>query len=250
VVRKQQTRYAMFLKVRDFGKQHEKEFPDTSTAGQAFATVAAAIAAIEHQSSQRIVNREAGKKARAAARQVLWQRIHAIVRAARTAGSAAPPARDVFRLPDRRSDVALLDTAHAFITEGEAVSAQWVAFGLPPTSIADLRKAVDAFTQAVDSRRQGQSGVAAARQAVDEELDRGFVAVRQLDTIVAVTQPPDSAIAAAWKQARRRGPIARVEPKEPDAPPAPPSPPAKSSEPEANAPTPVAATDDGLKRAS
>jgi len=208
MVKQQQQRYQVFLKVRDFGARHSDQFPASSAAGRAFATVAEAAATIERQSSERLVNAQAGKKARAEARKALWDRLKAIVRSARVIASD-PPARDVFRLPKRRSDVAILDTAHAFIDAGEAASAQWVAFGLPETALAELREMTTTFAKAMDSRRQGQTGVKDARKALKDALEYGFAAVRHLDVIVANTKDPDSAIAVSWNEARRSTPVAR-----------------------------------------
>jgi hypothetical protein len=98
--------------------------------------------------------------------------------------------------------VRLLAAAHSFLSQGEAASARWVAFGLPETSIADLRAAADAFEQSIDGRRKGQTDVDAARKAMAAAFKRGTRAVRHLDVIVANTQAPDSAIEAAWKHAR------------------------------------------------
>ena len=55
MVKQQQQRYQVFLKVRDFGARHQDQFPATSPAGRAFANVAEAAATIERQSSDRLV---------------------------------------------------------------------------------------------------------------------------------------------------------------------------------------------------
>ena len=102
--KQQQQRYEMFLKVRDFGIKHQQEFPVTSTAGKAFATVAEAAAAIERQRTQKEVSNQAGRKARAEARQDLWERLTDIARTAREAGRTALATNATFDLPSRRSD--------------------------------------------------------------------------------------------------------------------------------------------------
>jgi hypothetical protein len=215
MVKPQQQRYQMFLRVRDFGARYQDQFPAASAAGRAFGAVGDAIAEIERQSSERLVKAQAGKRARAAARTAIWERLHAIVRADRVVATG-PPARSVFQLPARRSDVALLDTARSFIDAGEIASAGWVAAGLPETCLAELREMTSAFSDAIASRRAGQTGVKAARKALADALVFGFAAVRQLDAIVANTTKPDSAVAVAWKAARRAGPTHAA--KEPAAP--------------------------------
>ncbi len=185
--------------------------------------MAEAAAAIEQNATVRIVSAQAGKKARAAARKAVWDRLTAIARTARRATAGEPAARDVFRLPARSSDHTLLATARAFVREGEAASARWVPLGLSETSIAELSAAADAFQQAIDGRRQGKSGVVAAREAMARAFDRGFDAVRELDVIVANTLEPNSPLVAAWKRERRVQPAARVAAEDagPTAPPAP-----------------------------
>jgi|GEM_PF-922300 len=258
MLKQQQQRYQLFLRVRDFGAQHAQAFPASSTAGQAFATVTEAIAAIDQQSTARLVSTHAGKKALAAARKDVRDRLNAIARTAGRIGKDDPAARGVFQLPERRSDHALLETARTFIRDGEAVSAQWVALGLPETTIPDLTKAVEALEQAVNARRQGQSGVKTAASAVVEALERGFEAVRELDVLVANTFEPDSLILAEWTRERRVQPARRVTSEEIAEPAATPVvslvAPTPSSSPAAapatSPPTGVVAIDDEVRRAS
>ena len=95
-------RYEMLLRVRDFGSEHQSLFPATSAAGQAFTTVVEAVAAIEDQAANRLVTAQAGKKARAVARQDVAGRLAAIARCARRAGRLEPKVAAVLRLPRKK----------------------------------------------------------------------------------------------------------------------------------------------------
>ena len=208
-------RYEMFQRVVEFSSRHQALFPATSAAGEAFAAVANAVAVVDRESATRLVSAQAGKMARAIARQDVWDRLRAIARTARAADRQDPQIRTVFRLPRRKSDLALLTAAKAFIQEGEAASSRWVPLGLPESSVADLVRAVEAFDRALDGRRESKADLTAARESVTRALSSGFDAVRQLDAIVSNTPTLDPVVLAVWEHIRRirpRGDGERTEP--------------------------------------
>ena len=53
MTRRQRYRYEMFVRVRDFGRASQDLFPASSTGGQAFGRVIAAVAAIEDHLTKR-----------------------------------------------------------------------------------------------------------------------------------------------------------------------------------------------------
>ena len=203
MVKDEQKRYEVLVRVRNFGIKHQPLFPATSTAGQAFGAVAEAAAAIERQSATRLVGAKAGASDLVAARKEVQERLAAFARTARRAVGTGASVADVFRLPRVKSDLAWLTAARAFVQAGTAGEAWWVRLGLPETAVADLGRAADTLEQAIIRRQEGRSGVTAARVSLKEALARGFDAVRQLDVIVANTPQLDAAVRAVWRESRR-----------------------------------------------
>ena len=136
--------------------------PESSVAGKAFETVARAAADVETYATAKLLTAEEGKKSKAAARAIV-ERLTTIARTARVIAETTPGADGVFQLPEKKSDVALLTTARAFIREGEAAKERFVTLGMPDTFVAELEALVDGFEQAIRDRRAGKTGLAAAQ---------------------------------------------------------------------------------------
>lgn len=47
MTRDQRYRYEMFVRVRDFGREHRAQFPEVTRGGQMFAAMTAAVAAFD-----------------------------------------------------------------------------------------------------------------------------------------------------------------------------------------------------------
>jgi hypothetical protein len=257
MTREQRLRYEMLLRVRDFGSAHRARFPESSTAGKGFAAVAGAVAAIEGHAMDGLVTAEEGRKARDAAREVLVERLTAIARTARVIARDLPGADDVFKVPEQRSDTALLTTARAFIREGEAVKARFVPLGMSDRFLTDLQAVVETFEEAIHGRRAGRSGLAVARAGLKTALAQGLDAVRTLDVVVANTLQDDLAVLTAWKRGRRMtskakgAPGVKTTPESPTPPPSvAPAPVEAATTPTTAAPPAPIAADEPLKRAS
>jgi len=269
MTRIERKRYQLFLRIRDFGIAHQKEFPATSVAGKAFAAVTEAAAVIERETTQREVAADDGRKARAEARADLWDRLTDIVRTAQAAGRTELVPVALFKRPDRRGDMALIEAARGFIGKGGRAASQWVLLGLPATTIADLQKALTRLEQAVTVRKEARDTSRAAGVRIRNAFEQGFDAVHQLDAIVANTFKHDEPRLAVWAGDRRfmpkpRGKHAIVPPApEPEPVPAPtpaptpepvpvvpPAPPADGPTPIADSTTSGATPDDGLRKAS
>lgn len=202
MTRIERVRYEMLLRVRDFGAAHQAHFPESSAASQAFATVARAVAEIEAHATTKVVISREGRKAKAATRKVILERMAAI---ARTSRGVRLETGDLLNLqmPTRTSDVAVLTAARGFLHEAEAHQAQLVRLGMPPTCLTELRAATDAFAAALGDRRAGRSGVAGAQAGIDAAITTGTDAARTLDIVVSNTLAHDPVAFAAWKRDRR-----------------------------------------------
>jgi hypothetical protein len=76
---------------------------------------------------------------------------------ARVIARALPGADEVYKLPEQRTDTALLTTARAFIREGQAAKERFVPLGMSENCLTDLQE------QAIGGRRAGRSHTRRAR---------------------------------------------------------------------------------------
>jgi hypothetical protein len=106
-------------------------------------------------------------------------------------------------MPKRRSDVAIITSARAFLREAEPHQDQMVNLGLPSTCLTELRATTDAFDEALKEARAGRSGVAAAQAAIRTALADGLNAARLLDIVVPNSIGDDAVSLAAWHRDRK-----------------------------------------------
>ncbi|MCC7010717.1 MAG: hypothetical protein IT184_18040 [Acidobacteria bacterium] len=252
-------RYEMLLRVRDFWNVHRALFPESSAGGQAFASVAQAVAGIDAHLTSKALAAKEGRRAKAAARAALTRIMRRIVRTGRGLKRTLPDQENNLEMPTRSSDVALLAAARLFIGEVEANRDRLVYLGLPPDVTTSLRDATDAFERAMRGRRTGRSDLAAAKAGFTSALALGLDAVRTLDIVVVNALEQDPVLLAKWERDRRVvGGRSRAEPKPALGPPALPAvaPEGSTSEtsdaPSAAAekPAPDEGPDDLLRRAS
>jgi hypothetical protein len=196
-------RYTMLARVRDFGEAHKDLFPEASEGGQAFATVATAVAKLGTHARSKLSGTRNGKQAKVAARDALRDRLDAIARTARAIGERTPGFDDPFRLPRKQDDDALLLACPMFIDEAEAKQERFIRHGLSETFIADLKALVERFAQAVRAVAAAKEGAKVGRKGIAAAELSGLAAVRQLDVIVANQLEHDPDALAHWEEARR-----------------------------------------------
>jgi hypothetical protein len=224
-------RYAMLARVRDFGEVHRDLFPESSEGGQAFATVAAAVAQLATHTRSKLTSTRDGRQAKVAAREALRDRLDAIMRTARVIAEKTPGFDDPFHLPRKQDDESLLLACPLFLDEAEAKKERFVGHGLPATFVTDLKVLVDHFMEAVRSVATAKERTKVARKGIAAAQLSGLAAVRQLDVIVVNQLERNPEAMAHWEEARRieyvirrRGPATpddSVPPAAPQAPSAP-----------------------------
>jgi hypothetical protein len=203
MTRMEMRRYAMLARVRDFGQAQRDLFPESSVGGQAFATVAAAVAELSDHAVAKMSSAREGIRAKTDARHGLIDRLEAIARTARAIAVDRPGFDDSFMLPRQHSDEALVTIARVFIQDAEATKNQFVAHGLADTFVADLQKLLENFEQAARDREAGRSARIAAHAGIERALLAGLAAVRKLDVIVANQLQHDATVSAVWEGERR-----------------------------------------------
>jgi hypothetical protein len=196
-------RYAMLVRVRDFGAAHRDRFPDSSVGAEAFAAIAAAVSRLEAHHRVRISGSRPAT-AKRLARQALLARLHIISRTARAIAIDRPEFDDRFRLPERRPrDQVLLVAGQVFLETAEACAADFVAYGLPVGFVEELKQLVDGFEQAMRECDEGRGKRAASRSGMERGFSSGLTAVRKLDVIVNNQFAGDEDTLAGWTRHRR-----------------------------------------------
>lgn len=202
MTKEQRFKYEMLVRVRDYGAAHQHLLPSSSSAGERFAQVTAAVAAIDEHLKDRIVAMADARRVKATTRAAVFDYMKAIALAARRLTEPdAQPSR--FRMPRRRSLKVEVSTARVFLAEAALRQDEFVRYGLPPTFISEFQALVDALQAAIDVRLNSKTVRRQARQGLATELARGFRAVRDLDAIVGITTRHDPIRFAAWQSARR-----------------------------------------------
>ena len=135
--------YEMLQRVREFGKARANRFPDDTEGGQAFASVAAAVAQVAAYDDAKTRSSERGTDAKAAAREALMDHLRTISRTARVIASKTPGFQDRFRIrTSKMADPAILSAGRVFADEAASVKDRFIAHGMADTFVADLNALV------------------------------------------------------------------------------------------------------------
>jgi len=197
-------RYDMLVRVRDFGASYGHLFPDTSLAAKAFTAVATHVGEIEaHDLAAASATVSARATRKREARDALIERLTLIGRTAQVLPDVDSEFRAHFVVPRETNDALLLTSARQFAKHAAAVTAQFVAHGMPSAFLEDLGTLIGNLEKAVRDRGMGRDEQMTARKRLKEAMAGGLAATRQLDVIVANHLASDSALRDVWKRNRR-----------------------------------------------
>ena len=199
--KQQRFKYETFVRVRDYGTAHAALFPESSTGGQTFARVTAAVAAIDDHLKNRVVARAEARKVKTTTRAAVVDGMKTLALTARRV-TRPEPGPSPFRMPTRRTVKVEIATARAFMAEAEKRQDQFLRFGLAPTFVSDFRALVDDLQRAVDVRLSSKTVRRQAQAGIETALAEGLESIRDLDAIVAIATRQDPVAYAAWQSAR------------------------------------------------
>jgi len=169
---RQLRRYEMLVRVSEFGSARRDQFPESSRAGQAFATVGEVVMRLRDRAVAQLALKQQGARARAAARAALELMLESMSRTARIIQADEPDFPNTFQAPERESAQAVLTAARLFARDIEAVAKQFVDHGMPETVVADFKGALEAYEQAIRRREIGKGESAAARTSIEAVEER------------------------------------------------------------------------------
>lgn len=193
----------MLVRVNQFGVDNEADFP--SGIGTAkFAVIATVVNETESESAL-----QAGGFAEAAqqfevkdtCRENLRDEMSDLSRTAKSMEYEFDGIADKFRFQRNMNDATMLATARAFITGAGPYSANFIAYGLPATFIADLTTAADAFEASFSNTASATAEHVAATADTSAKLREGMIAKRILDGVVQNKYNNNPGKLAAWLSA-------------------------------------------------
>jgi hypothetical protein len=221
---KENRKYQMFVRVRNFCVARTADFAANSLAAQLIAALVAGITRLDDligaQSSGRGAARE-GSSSRGAARAALRDTLEAISRTARTLALNTPGLDDKFRVPQESNDQKLIAAARGFARDAAPLAAQFIAHELPSNFIEELNADIAALEAAIDHHTDAVGDHVGARAGIDTAIDEAAGIVRQLDTIIRNKYRNDPAVLAEWASASHteRDPKHKPDAPKPPAPP-------------------------------
>ncbi|HST23410.1 MAG TPA: hypothetical protein VLR90_20020 [Blastocatellia bacterium] len=196
----EKNRLATLTRVEDFGAQHPTLFPAGQLAGQLMATIKAVADELNtHSTSQAtsVSSARQGTVTKAVARAALREDLEAINRTARVMAFDIAGLDDKFRMP-HGSDQSLLIMARAFVVDATPLRTEFVRYGLPEDFLTDLNNDIAAFEQATSVRNQSLEKQTASSAAIDEAMERGLKALKQLDRVMRNVLRDDIEMLTAW----------------------------------------------------
>jgi hypothetical protein len=197
-------RYQMFLRVRDFGVEHTTDFAADSLGRQLFVKLTGLVSTLEGHAASESSKHGAAKQGtttRADARQALRENLDPIRRTARALADEVTGIGDKFRMPPTGNDTLLLNVARAVLADATPLAARFIAHEMSAHFLDDLRDDIAALEAAISEQSSGVGQRVAAGAAIDATMEEGTNTMRKLDVIVKNKYADNPAVLAHWTSA-------------------------------------------------
>lgn len=196
--------YEMLVRSRGFFVPRVAAFPAASRGGELIAELDEVLRKIETNAQAKVSHASAaaqGTANRNELRVTLVRNLGGMKRTARAMALDTPGIDKLFQMPRGSSDQLLLMTARAFLTNSEALKAEFIRNELAPTFHEDLSALVSDFDQSIAGQNRSLSARVSATRGVKIAVKQGVSVVRRLDAIVRNKFADDSATLAEWERA-------------------------------------------------
>lgn len=200
VVRNQGT---TLTRVHDFGAQQPALFPAAQLTGELMAIIDGVVEEWRSHATTYAVSTSSARQgtvSKTAAREALYDDLKAINSLAHVMAFKIPGLDDKFRMP-RGGDQVWLTAARAFVKDATPMQADFIRYGLPADFIDDLKADIAAFEHAITARNQSLEQKAASAAGIEDAIERGMQALRELDAIMRIILRDDVAMLNAWRTA-------------------------------------------------
>lgn len=205
-------RLEMFRRVYDLKSMYASQFPEGSFGAERFSRLDGMIKGLEEHALKQSTGQSSvreGTSSKAAVRDELMRRLEAISHTARVIAYTSPGLEDKFRFTRGLGDQALLQLARAFAVDALPLKDEFIRRGMAATFVEDLGEEADALGEAINRKAQARSTHVAASAGIDELIEQGMRAVRELDALFRNTFADDPSTLAVWESAshvERRAP--------------------------------------------
>ena len=199
-------RIEMFLSVQAYGRENAARFAASVFAGEQFAALDKALEDLETHTGAQAAGLSAARQGsfgKAAARDELMRDLEAVSRTARPMTANNPGLLQQFRVPHNQTDQEVLAAARAFVDAARPLKAEFVKRGMREDFIEDIEADAQALRDAITHKIESRDSHITATAAIDDLVEDGMVAVRELDAIMRNTLADEPAKLAGWLSASR-----------------------------------------------
>ncbi len=195
--------YDMFVRTHVFNAANSGDYGTIAAAAAHFATVQAAVNALEIYSAQQTSGEgSAAVERKSVLRAAIRRKMTAYAKTARAINLNKPGFDEMFKVPDSDNDNLLVATGREFVAQAVANEAEFVSLGKPKTDATDLTADLDAFEAAQVAKAEANQDTVGATAGIDNETDAGMKAAKILDAIMSNVYRDNPVKLAAWRTAR------------------------------------------------
>lgn len=184
-------RFKAFLgfltRIDRFGRTYANYIVRTSFAGQQFAIVRASVEEIERLRRKRRpigVTTRPQILSRAILKEMLMREMDAMDMTAYVIAIDGQIPEDKFRAPSTSDDENILLAARVFAEDAIPFREEFLRYLMRETFIDELRAVADEFEEAIASRRQDTGARPCVEAIIDDAMERGLLAARELDAMM------------------------------------------------------------------
>ena len=192
---------AAFGRVNQFGIAHGGDFTVGGPAANAFAFIATLVAKGGTDAGTQAAGQgeaKAGTASRAAVRVALHHELVSISNTAHGIALTTPGFDQKFRLPRSGSDQALLASAVAFVTDGTAAQADFLAHEMPADFLTVTQSLIDQFKACGVDQTTGTAKQVGATAELQDDRHKGVLMLETLKAIVPNKYSANPAVLAEW----------------------------------------------------
>lgn len=200
---RQQNIFDMFEETIVFDTENAADYAAIPDAAVHFATVQAAIAALEVFFAEQT----SGESAEATVQKTVLRaaiRRHMVSYAknARAIAIEKPGFDENFKVPDSDNDNLLVSTGRKFVESANKSAADFTKLGKMPADAAALTAVLDEFEAADAAQAEGKQDTVGATAGIADKIDEGMNAEKYLDAIMSNVYRDNPVKRAQWKTAR------------------------------------------------
>jgi hypothetical protein len=190
----------------NFGAARPDRFPKNSFSGQCFADLGDALTGVTECATALDQSRNAlraNRKVRDEARENLYRQLRRISVTAVAIGLDASGVEAGFRLPQIRTNAALLHTARTFAESAEPLKKEYIRHRLPIDFLDHLKEAAAVLERTMKEEDENNIERVTAETAFKEELRKCGRLLKRVDAVVVNTIGGESPLMAQWMTTRR-----------------------------------------------